>query len=112
MAQHFRVTYTDDIDGTDLGETANTISFAFEGKQYSIDLSDDNAQALREAVAPYIEAGHRVTGAKTKAARKTAGKTSPADTKAIREWAHENGYDVSDRGRIPADVMDAYAAAN
>ena len=112
MAQHFQVKYTDDIDGTDLGESANTISFAFEGKEYSIDLSDDNAQALREAVAPYIEAGHRVTGAKTKAARKTAGKTSPADTKAIREWAHENGYDVSDRGRIPGNVIQASAAAS
>ena len=59
-----------------------------------------------------IEAGHRVTGTKAKAARKTTGKTSPADTKAIREWARDNGYDVSDRGRIPADVADAYAAAN
>ena len=112
MAQHFQVRYTDDIDGTDLGETANTLSFAFEGKEYSIDLSDDNAQAFQEAVAPYIEAGHRVTGAKTKAARKTTGKTSPADTKAVREWARENGYDVSDRGRIPANVMQAYAAAS
>ena len=112
MAQHFQVRYTDDIDGTDLGETANTISFAFEGKEYSIDLSDDNAEAFRQTIAPYIEAGHRVTGAKTKAARKTAGKTSHSDTKAIREWAHENGYDVSDRGRIPANIMDAYAAAN
>ena len=112
MAQQFQVRFIDDLDGTDLGETSNTISFAFEGKEYSIDLSDDNAQALREAVAPYIEAGHRVTGAKTKAARKTTGKTSPADTKAIREWARENGYDVSDRGRIPANVMQAYAAAS
>lgn len=112
MAQHFQVRYTDDIDGSDLGETANTIPFAFEGKEYSIDLSDDNAEAFRQTIAPYIEAGHRVTGAKTKAARKTTGKTSPADTKAIREWARENGYDVSDRGRIPANVMNAYAAAN
>lgn len=101
MAQHVQVRYTDDIDGTDLGETANTISFAFEGKEYSIDLSDDNAQALREAVAPYIEAGHRVTGRNTKAARKTSAKTSSADTKAIREWAQANGYNVSNRGRIP-----------
>ena len=112
MAQHFQVRYTDDIDGTDLGETANTISFAFEGRQYSIDLSDDNAQALREAMAPYIETGHRVTGRNTKAARRTSAKTSPANTKAIREWAQANGYDVSNRGRIPADVMEAYAAAN
>ena len=46
MAQHFQVRYTDDIDGSDLGETANTLSFAFEGKEYSIDLSDDNASVI------------------------------------------------------------------
>ena len=90
--------------------TSNTISFAFEGKEYSIDLSDDNAEAFREAVAPYIDAGHRVTGSKSKTSRKTA--TTSGNTKAIREWARNNGYEVSDRGRIPADVADAYAAAN
>ena len=111
MAQHFQVRYTDDIDGTDLGESANTLSFAFEGKEYSIDLSDDNAEAFRQTVAPYIEAGQRVTG-KSKTPRKATTKTASEDTKAIREWARENGYDVSDRGRIPADVMNAYAAAN
>jgi len=52
MAQHFQVRYTDDIDGSDLGETANTLSFAFEGKEYSIDLSDDNAEAFRQTIAP------------------------------------------------------------
>ena len=110
MAQQFQVRYIDDLDGTDLGETSNTISFAFEGKEYSIDLSDDNAEAFRQAIAPYIEAGHRVTGSKAKAARRTAAPSG--NTKAIREWARNNGYDVSDRGRIPADVADAYAATN
>lgn len=112
MAQKFQVRYLDDIDGTDLGDHANTISFAFEGKEYSIDLSDDNAQAFRDAMAPYLEAGHRVTEKNAKTARKATTKTPSADTKAIREWARTNGYDVSDRGRIPADVMDAYSAAN
>lgn len=110
MAQQFQVRFIDDLDGTDLGDTSNTISFAFEGKEYAIDLSDDNAEAFREAVAPYIQAGHRVTGSKAKAARRTAAPSG--NTKAIREWARNNGYDVSDRGRIPADVADAYAAAN
>lgn len=110
MAQQFQVRFIDDLDGTDLGETSNTISFAFEGKEYSIDLSDNNAQAFREAVAPYIDAGRRFTGSKAKTARKTA--ATSGDTKAIRDWARNNGYDVSDRGRIPADVMQAYAAAH
>lgn len=108
MAQHFYVRFIDDIDGTDLGDTVKTLSFAFEGKEYSIDLSDENADAFREAVAPYIEAGHRVTGSKT--ARKA--KAASGNTKTVREWARTNGFDVSDRGRIPADVAQAYAAAN
>jgi hypothetical protein len=109
MAQHFQTRYIDDLDGADLGETANTISFAFDGKDYSIDLSDENAEAFRQDIAPYIEAGRRVTGTRTKTPRARSG---AGNTKAVREWARANGYDVSDRGRIPADIMDAYAAAN
>ena len=93
MAQQFQVRYIDDLDGTDLGEASNTIRFAFEGKEYSIDLSDDNAEEFREAVAPYIEAGHRVTGSKAKTARKTA--ATSGNTRAIRDWARANGYNVS-----------------
>lgn len=111
MAQHFQMRYIDDIDGTDLGDKANTLVFAFDGKEYSIDLSDENADAFHQVMAPYIEAGQRLTG-KTKSARKAATKTASGDTKAIREWARDNGHGVSDRGRIPATVMDAYAAAN
>ena len=110
MAQQFHVRFIDDIDGTDLGDNANTISFAFEGKEYSIDLSDANADIFREALEPYINAGHRVTGSKAKTSRRTT--TSSGGTKLVREWARSNGYDVSDRGRIPAEVMQAYTAAN
>lgn len=84
----------------------------FRGQGVFNRLSDDNAQAFRDAITPYLEAGHRVTGKNAKTARKATTKTPSADTKAIREWARANGYDVSDRGRIPADVMDAYSAAN
>ena len=111
MAQHFQMRYIDDIDGSDLGNEANTLFFAFDGKEYSIDLSDENADTFRELMAPYIEAGHRVTG-KSKTARKATTKTASGDTKAIREWARENGHALSDRGRFPATVMGAYAAAN
>ena len=112
MAQQFQVQYIDDLDGSDLGSVANTISFAFDGREYYIDLSDENADKFREVMAPYVENGHRVTGTKAKPARKSASRSSSGETKAIREWARSNGYDVSDRGRIPADIMDAYAAAN
>lgn len=112
MAQQFQVQYIDDLDGTDLGSVAHTISFAFDGKEYSIDLSDENAAQFREVMAPYVENGRRVTGTKEKTARKSTSKATSGETKAIRDWARDNGYEVSDRGRIPADIMDAYAAAN
>ncbi|HJC59971.1 MAG TPA: Lsr2 family protein [Candidatus Dietzia intestinigallinarum] len=112
MAQQFQIQYIDDLDGTDLGSSANTISFAFEGKEYSIDLSDENAARFREVMAPYVENAHRVTGTRSRTARKPAARSSSGDTKAIREWARNNGYEVSDRGRIPATIMEAYAAAN
>ncbi|HHX84299.1 MAG TPA: Lsr2 family protein [Actinomycetales bacterium] len=113
MAQQYQVQYIDDIDGTELGAEANTIAFAFDGREYSIDLSDENAEAFREAIAPYIDAAQRV-GATTRrrTARKSSAKGSGVDTKAVRAWARENGYEVSERGRIPATVMAAYAEAN
>lgn len=112
MAQQFQVHYVDDLDGSNLGSEANTISFAFEGREYTIDLSDENAEKFREAMAPYLEVGHPVTRGKGRAAKKSAKSSSSTDLSAVREWARENGYEVSDRGRIPGNVMDAYAAAN
>ena len=112
MAQQFQVQYIDDLDGSNLGSVANTISFAFEGKEYSIDLSDENAAQFREVMAPYVNSGHPVTRSKAKLARKSSGRSSAGDTKAIREWARDNGYEVSDRGRIPAGIVEAFAAAN
>lgn len=112
MAQQTQVHYIDDLDGTELGDDANVMAFSFDGKDYEIDLGDDNAEAFREALAPYIDAGRKVTVANRKQPRKSPSKTSSKDTKAIREWAKENGHNVSDRGRIPADVMAAYHEAN
>ncbi|MET3862549.1 hypothetical protein ABIE38_003495 [Dietzia sp. 2505] len=114
MAVRYETRYVDDIDGTELhNEEARSIEFSFDGKDYSIDLSAANADAFREAISPYLNAATKMSsGAKRKAARKSASKTSTGETKLIREWAKSNGYNLSDRGRIPADVMDAYAAAN
>lgn len=112
MALQYQAQYIDDIDGTDLGSEATTIAFGFGGKDYTIDLGDENAEAFRQAMAPYIEAGEKVSTSRRKPARKSSGKSGGTDTKAIREWARQNGHNVSERGRIPADVMAAYAEAN
>ena len=86
--------------------------------QYQIDLSDENAAKLRDALAPYIGAARKAGGrGRGRAPRQTAVADKPArsnrdETAAIRDWARENGHQVSDRGRISKSVMDAYQAAN
>jgi hypothetical protein len=111
MAQKVVVTLTDDLDGT---EAAETVAFGLDGQAYEIDLSEANATALRDALAPYVASARRSGLRITKG---TSGKAVPsqrksAEAKTVRAWAKENGHDVPDRGRIPASVVEAYEAAN
>lgn len=114
MAVRYEKRYVDDLDGADIDtDDVQSIAFSFDGKDYSIDLRAENADAFREAISPYLDVATRVTaGTKRKSARKSAGTTASGETKAIREWARNNGHTVSDRGRIPTDIVEAYRAAN
>jgi hypothetical protein len=107
MAQKVHIVLEDDIDGS---EASETITFALDGTTYEIDLSDDNAEKLRNAFAPYIGHARKTSGraAGNRASRRQAG-ASAAD---VRAWAKSNGYSVPERGRIPGDVRSAYDAAN
>ncbi|MCQ9368180.1 Lsr2 family protein [Brevibacterium sp. 50QC2O2] len=113
MAREMKLVLTDDMDGS---KAAETVSFSVDQGDYEIELSSENADKLREVLAPYIAAGRRVTRQRQSAGRArnsgvTTYKTGP-DTKLVRKWAKENGYDVSDRGRIEASILDAYKAAH
>jgi hypothetical protein len=98
--------YTDDLDG---GKAEGTIHFGFDGISYEIDLSKANARAFEKAMAVYVGHARKVRPARTKAAAAVKPKH---DLAAIREWAKNAGYEVSDRGRIAAAVVEAYEAAN
>lgn len=111
-----RMTLVDDLDET---EGATTRDFAIDGVSYEIDLNDKNAAKLRKALEPFIAAGRKVSfGAPKKrmtAPRRSAPSSLPGrgdQMNAIREWARANGKKVSDRGRIPRDVQDAFAKAH
>ncbi|SHJ16773.1 Lsr2 protein [Tessaracoccus bendigoensis DSM 12906] len=106
MAREIRVFLKDDLDGSD---ATQTVEFALSGTAYTIDLSDDNAARLEEVLRPYIENGEKV---KPQRGRGSAPKGRRSGTAEIRIWARDNGYEVSDRGRIPADVLAAYEAAH
>lgn len=106
MAQRIVYRLEDDLDNT---EAAETIVFGVDSVSYEIDLSDANAQKLRDLLAPYVAAARRV-GGKRKAAGRRRGAASSATE--VRIWAAENGYTVSARGRVPAEVREAYDRAH
>ena len=109
MAQRVHVVLVDDLDG---GDAAETVSFGLDGVDYEIDLSEQHANELREALALYVGHGRRTGGRKRGGQRAAgAGKDGPSASE-IREWARENGWDVPARGRVSAEVREAYAAAH
>jgi hypothetical protein len=110
MAQKVQVILVDDIDG---GEAEESVSFAIDGVNYEIDLSESNAIALREALAPWVGHARRVGGRSGGGRRGSRGRTAAkADLGDVRAWARENGFSVSDRGRVSSEVMTAYDAAH
>ena len=111
MAKKVQVTLVDDIDGS---EAVETVSFAVDGTSYEIDLSKANAKKLRDALATYVASARRagrVRAAGGRSGRATA-RADREQIQAVREWARRNGHKVSDRGRVPASVLDAYNAAH
>jgi hypothetical protein len=109
MAQKVQVILVDDIDG---GEAQETVSFSLDGVSYELDLSKKNAAKLRDAFAQYVASARRVSGRGRGRGRGRTGGTRGTDTSAIRQWARDQGLKVSDRGRVPADILAKYEAAH
>lgn len=110
MAQKVQVLLVDDIDG---GEADETVTFALDGKSYEIDLNSENANKLRSALEPYLKNGRRAGRATSgRGKSRSSGGSGGSDTAKIRAWAKEQGYEVNDRGRVPANIREAYEKAN
>jgi Lsr2 len=106
MAQRVTVELQDDIDG---GPADETLRFGLSGTEYEIDLSKKNASTFRRRVAPYIEHARKAgRGQRRRPVRTASGRERSAD---IRAWAKDQGIAVSERGRIPASVVEQYEAA-
>jgi Lsr2 len=115
VAQKVTVSLIDDLDGDQADET---VEFGLDGKNYEIDLSSKNAGRLRDGLAEFVAAARRPGGrrraggggAASAAARRPS--VDREQNQAIRDWARKRGMKVSDRGRIPADVLEAYHQEN
>jgi hypothetical protein len=109
MAQKVNIILVDDIDGSDAVET---VSFGLDGTTYEIDLNKKNAAGLRDALAAYVGHGRKVAGSRG-GRRSVSSKNNLGPTaREVRDWARSNGFSVPDRGRIPADVREAFDKAN
>jgi hypothetical protein len=107
MAQRVQVVLEDDLDG---GSAEETLAFGLDGTTYEIDLNKKNAAKLRDALAPWVAAGRRTS---SRTARRGRGKQSRSSQAGdVRSWARANGYQVSERGRISAEIQAAFNAAN
>jgi len=123
MAQKVVVSLVDDLDSSEADET---VEFGLDGATYEIDLSDANAAALRDRLADYVAHARRSGGrrrssssstASSSGSRRASGSGGRAavdreQNQAIREWARKQGMTVSERGRIPSEVSEAYHKAH
>jgi hypothetical protein len=113
MAQRVHVEMVDDLDGS---EANQTVPFALDGVSFEIDLSEDNASALRDELARYVGAARRIGGRKVRLATgQTLSGSSSSSTdrernRQIREWAQANGYEVAERGRLSSEIIAGFEA--
>ena len=107
MARKVIEELVDDIDGQ---EASQTVKFSYRGTDYEVDLSERNAAKMDKALARYVDVARKVRATRSTrtGARSNGGGPNPKD---IREWAKSEGIEVSDRGRVPADVTRQYQAA-
>jgi nucleoid-associated protein Lsr2 len=110
MAQKVHIVLVDDLDGS---EATESVSFGLDGTSYEIDLSEENAAQLRDALAPYVGHARKVGAPGRRNGRRSAAASSDGPSaREIRDWARENGYEVPDRGRVSAEVRSAFDAAH
>jgi hypothetical protein len=106
MVKRVTQSLVDDLDGKSADET---VVFEIDGVSYEIDLSSKNARRLRKDLEKWIAAARRVGGRRKRSlASATRTSSSPDESRAIREWARGRGFEVGERGRIPADIVGAY----
>lgn len=114
MAKQTLVRFVDDLDGKDLKD-AVTVTFGVDGKVFEFDTSPAHAREFRRDLEKYVKVSRRASGGggRSSSRRSRRGSRSARrsqDAQRVRTWARENGYEVSERGRISAEIMAAYEA--
>lgn len=109
MAQKVNIILVDDLDG---GPADENVKFGLDGANYEIDLSAENAAELRSSLEKFVAAARKASGGRAARTKTTPPAGRSHDSAQIRQWARENGYSVNSRGRIQAEIQEAYQKAN
>jgi hypothetical protein len=116
VAKQTTVTMVDDLDG---GRADEQVEFSVDGRSYEIDLSAANSARLREVLAPYVAAARRTGGRRSGGSAGPEAGAAPSRSsgdrqrnREVRRWAAEQGMEISERGRIPSHVVEAYDRAH
>jgi hypothetical protein len=117
MAQRVQVELVDDLNGE---EAQETVRFGVDGTNYEIDLTTENAEKLRSILSEYVDKGRKATTRRgsqggqntSSAASKSTSRATREETQKIRQWAQDNGYNPSSRGRITQSIVEAYNQAH
>lgn len=102
----------DDYDGKPLPEDTKPVTLSYNSKTYELHLSDANAKRLSDAVEKFVKNAQPTKSSRRGRSRSRSSSSSSSDLSAIRAWARENGYEVSERGRIKSEVVEAYRSAS
>ena len=113
MAQKVITEFIDDIDGS---PAERTFTFAVDGTNYEIDLSAENIAEFKSAIGGFIESARKIKGSsdarRTRSTGASGGRQSREQTQAVREWARQQGHNISNRGRIPSSIQQAFDQAH
>jgi|ERR1700722_17092116 Lsr2 len=109
MAQKIQTLFIDDIDG---GVAEGTVRFSLDGNEFEIDLSSKHSDQLRGVLANYVAHARKVGSTARRAPRGRRSNAGALDTAKVRGWAKAEGYDIKDRGRVPADLVAKYRESN
>jgi hypothetical protein len=107
VAQRIQTLFVDDIDGS---EAEGTVRFGLDGAEYEIDLSVTHSEELHNVLAPFAAHARKVGGTR-RVARGARRNVSAIDTHKVREWAREQGIEIKERGRVPANIVEKYREA-
>lgn len=117
MARRELIQYIDDLDGTPLdSDDHQVVRFSFRGKNYILDLSQENAEKFEQVLEPYIAKATIDHGTVVAPRKRTSTNSNAAEARdrnrKIRQWARENGLEVADRGALPKSIIEQYESAN